>query len=64
MLRDDVIILTAIEDHSERSTRFTQAAFICLGRNLLSGYDYVIRVALITISHVSLITSFQPPLAK
>ena len=29
MLRDDVIILTAIEAYSERSTRFTQAAFVC-----------------------------------
>ena len=28
-----------------------------------SQYDYVIHVALITNSHVSLITSFQPPLA-
>ena len=26
MLRDDIIILTAVEAHSERSTRFTQAA--------------------------------------
>ena len=41
MLRDDVIILTAIEAHSERSTRFTQAAFVCLGRNSLSGYCQV-----------------------
>ena len=29
-----------------------------------SQYDYVIRVALITISRVSLITSFQPPLLR
>ena len=27
MLHDDVIILTAIEAHSKRSTRFTQTAF-------------------------------------
>ena len=32
------IILTAIEVHSERSTRFTQTDFVCLGRNSLSGY--------------------------
>ena len=28
---NDVIVLTAIEAHNERSTRFTQAAFVCLG---------------------------------
>ena len=38
MLRDDVLIIpTAIAAHSERSTRFTQTAFVCLGRNSLSG---------------------------
>ena len=37
----DVIIPTAIEAHSERSTRFTQTAFVCLGRNSLSGYCQV-----------------------
>ena len=41
MLRDDVIVLTAIEAHSERSTRFIQAAFVSLGRNPLSGYRQV-----------------------
>ena len=30
--------LTLIEVHSERSTRFIQAAFVCLGWNSLSGY--------------------------
>ena len=35
---NDKIILTAIAVHSERSTPFTQAAFICLGRNSLGGY--------------------------
>ena len=34
VLRDDVIIiLTAVEANSDYSTRFTQAAFVCLGRN-------------------------------
>ena len=41
MLRDDIIILTALEAHSERSTQFTQVAFFCLGRNSLSGYCQV-----------------------
>ena len=41
MLRDDVIILTAIEAHSERSTRFTQAGFVCLGQYSLSEYCQV-----------------------
>ena len=42
MLREwYVIILTAIEAHSERSTRFTQTAFVGLGRNSLSGYCQV-----------------------
>ena len=41
MLRDDVTMLTAIEAHSERGTRFTQTAFICLGQNSLSGYCQV-----------------------
>ena len=38
MPNDNIIILTAIEAHSERSTRFTQTAFVCLGQNSLSGY--------------------------
>ena len=42
MLRDDVIIPTAIVAHSERSTQFTQTAFVCLGRNSLSGYCQVL----------------------
>ena len=41
MLCDDVIVPTTIEAHSERSTRFTQTAFVCLGRNSLSGYCQV-----------------------
>ena len=36
-----IIILTAIQAHGERSTLFTQAAFVCLGRNSLSGYYLV-----------------------
>ena len=34
VLRDDVIIIvTAVEANSDYSTRFTQATFVCLGRN-------------------------------
>ena len=38
---NDVIILTAIETCSERWNRFTQTAFVCLGRNSLSWYCQV-----------------------
>ena len=31
VLPNDVIILSAIEAHSEKSTQFTQTAFVCLG---------------------------------
>ena len=41
VLHDDVIIPTAIAAHSERSTRFTQTAFVYLGRNSLRGYCQV-----------------------
>ena len=41
MVVNDVIILTDIDPQSERSTQFTQTAFISLGQNSLSGYCQV-----------------------
>ena len=38
---NDIIIPTAIEAHSERWTRFTQTAFVCLRQNSLSEYCQV-----------------------